>query len=60
MDHEGEKDNEKMFQESDFPSGKCEKMAELMRSCCPKEGGMADCCSMMRKMMGQEGRGEKI
>jgi hypothetical protein len=27
------------------------KMAEMMRSCCPGEGKMADCCSMMRKMM---------
>jgi hypothetical protein len=28
-----------------------EKMAEMMRSCCKGEGGMVDCCSMMRKMM---------
>jgi hypothetical protein len=60
MDNEEKKDKEKMFQEGVFPSGKCEKMAEIMRSCCSKEGGMADCCSMVRKMMGQEGRGEKI
>jgi len=31
--------------------GKFEKMAEMMKSCCKGEGGMADCCSMMRKMM---------
>jgi len=31
--------------------GKFEKMAEIMRSCCAGEGDMADCCSMMRKMM---------
>jgi len=60
MDHEEKKDNKKMFQEGDFPFGKFEKMAEMMRSCCPREGGMADCCSMMRKMMGQEGRGKKF
>ncbi len=39
--------------------GKFQKMAEMMRSCCKGEGGMADCCSMMMKMMEQEGRGEK-
>ncbi len=32
--------------------GKCEKMAERMKSCFTGEkGDMADCCSMMRKMM---------
>lgn len=30
---------------------KYEKMFEMMKSCCPEEGGMADCCSMMKKMM---------
>lgn len=30
---------------------KFEKMAEMMRNCCPGERDMADCCSMMRKMM---------
>ena len=39
--------------------GKFEKMAEVTRNCCKGEGDMADCCSMMRKMMGQEKRGEK-
>lgn len=33
--------------------GKFEKMAEMMRNCCKDEGELADCCSMMRKMMGQ-------
>lgn len=28
-----------------------EKMVEMMRGCCKGEGGMADCCSMMKKMM---------
>jgi hypothetical protein len=31
--------------------GKCEKMAEMMKSCFMGEGDMADCRSMMRKMM---------
>jgi hypothetical protein len=30
---------------------KFEKMAEMMKSCCPEEGNLAGCCSMMRKMM---------
>jgi hypothetical protein len=30
---------------------KFEKMAEMMKNCCTGEGDMADCCSMMRKMM---------
>jgi hypothetical protein len=34
--------------------GKFEKMAEMMRNCCKGEGDMADRCSMMKKMMGQE------
>jgi len=38
--------------------GKFEKMAEMMKNCCKGEGGMADCCSMMRKMM-QCGEEEK-
>jgi len=59
MDNEEKKDNKKMFQEGDFPFGKFEKMAEMMKSCCTGEGDMADCCSMMKKMMGREKRGEK-
>jgi hypothetical protein len=61
MDNKEKINMEKMFQEGDFPFPfrKFEKMAEMMRSCCTGEGGMGDCCSMMRKMMGQEGRGEK-
>ncbi len=38
---------------------KFEKMAEMMRNCCKDEGELADCCSMMKKMMGQMKRGEK-
>jgi hypothetical protein len=61
MDKKEKKNNEKMFQEGDFPFPfrKFEKMAEMMRNCCKGEGDMADCCSMMRKMMGQEKIGEK-
>jgi hypothetical protein len=61
MDKNEKINNEKMFQEGDFvfPFKKFKKMAEMMKSCCTGEGGMADCCSMMRKMMGQEGKGEK-
>jgi hypothetical protein len=39
--------------------GKFEKMAEMMKNCCKDEGELADCCSMMRKMVGQMKRGEK-
>ena len=31
--------------------GKFEKMAEMMKGCCTREGDMADGCSMVRKMM---------
>jgi len=53
MDSKEKINKEKMFQEDDllFPFGKFEKMAEMMRSCCTGEGGMVDCCSMMRKMV---------
>ena len=61
MDNKEKKNNEKMFREGDFPFPfkKFAKMAEMMRNCCKGEGDMADCCSMMKKMMGQEKRGEK-
>ncbi len=53
MDNKEKTNTEKIFPESEslFPFGKFEKMAEMMRSCCTGEGGMADCCSMMKKMM---------
>ena len=31
---------------------KFEKMVEMMKGCCTDEEGMANCCSMMKKMMG--------
>ncbi len=36
--------------EFSFPWGDPQKMAEMMESCCPDQGG-ASCCSMMKKMM---------
>ena len=44
-----------------FPCGDFEKMAEMMKNCCPNEGGPIDCCSMMRKMMerSKEGKPKK-
>ncbi len=30
-----------------------QKMAEMMKTCCPSEGDAVDCCSIMRKMMGR-------
>ncbi len=48
-----EKDSEKRSNgvKFSFPCGDFEKMAEMMRNCCPDEGNTFDCCSMMRKMM---------
>jgi len=53
MDNKEKKNNEKMCQKGDFPFPfkKFEKMAEMMKNCWKEEGSMADCCSMMRKMM---------
>ncbi len=50
MENEKKQTNENLFKECDL-SSHFEKMAEMMRSCCPGEGKMADCCSMMKKMM---------
>ena len=60
MGNKGKIDDEKMFQKGDFvfPFRKFEKMAGWMKSCCTGEGGMAECCSMMKKMM-RYGEGEK-
>ncbi len=33
--------------------GDFQKMAEMMKNCCPGEGDAIDCCSIMRRMMGQ-------
>jgi hypothetical protein len=37
---------------------KFERMAEMMKDCCKDEESMANCCTMMRKMM-QCGQGKK-
>jgi hypothetical protein len=37
-----------------FPyCGDFQKMAEMMKSCCPGEGDTVDCCSIIRRMMGR-------
>jgi len=45
--------NEKEPHEADFlfHCGDFQKMAEMMKNCCPGEGGAIDCCSMMKRMM---------
>jgi hypothetical protein len=60
MNTKEKKNDEKTFQEGvfPFPFKKFEKMAEMMKNCCTGEGSMADCCSMMKKMM-QCGKEEK-
>ncbi len=32
--------------------GDSQKMAEMMKACCPSEKDATGCCSMMKKMMG--------
>ncbi|HVP81106.1 MAG TPA: hypothetical protein VMV04_24720 [Thermodesulfobacteriota bacterium] len=38
-----------------FPCGDFQKMAEMMKNCCPEQGEAIDCCSMMRRMMERSG-----
>lgn len=38
---------------------KFKRMSEMMRNGCKDEEELADCCSMIKKMMGQKKRGEK-
>ncbi len=33
--------------------GDFQKMAEMMKTFCPGEGNVSDCCSVMTRMMGQ-------
>ncbi len=51
--------NEKKSQKANpFPHcGDFQKMAEMMKNCCPSEGGAID-CFFMRRMMGQAGEAE--
>jgi hypothetical protein len=59
MDSKQKTKHEKVFQKGNFsfPFEACEKMAEMIRTCCAGEDRMADCCSMMERMMGY-GKGE--
>jgi len=59
MDNKEKKNSEKTFHKGGFDFKKFEKMAEMMKSCCTVEGSMADCCSMMRKMMAEGEEKEK-
>jgi hypothetical protein len=34
------------------PCGDFQKMAEMIKSCCPTEDGILDCCSFASRMMG--------
>ncbi len=46
--------NKKSQKINPFPHcGDFQKMAEMMKSCCPSEGNTIDCCSIMMRMMGQ-------
>jgi hypothetical protein len=31
-----------------------QKMAEMEKTCCPGEGDVIDCCSIMKRMMGHD------
>ncbi len=58
MENKREKENERMFHKDGFDFKKFEKMAEMMKSCCTRKGGMVDCCSMMKEMM-EKGKGKE-
>ncbi len=52
--------NEKKKSEKANPFPRCgdfQKMAEMMKTFCPGEGNSIDCCSIMKRMMGQ---GKKV
>jgi len=51
MDDKQRGKHEKMFQEDDFPFKKCAKTAEMIRKYYKEGGHMADCCSMMKRMI---------
>jgi hypothetical protein len=45
--------NKKKSQSQPLPHcGDFQKMTEMMKTCCPGEGEVIACCSMMRRMMG--------
>ncbi len=37
-----------------FPFGGSQAMREMMRTCCPSETKVVDCCSMMQIMMSKK------
>ena len=39
-----------------FSCGDFQKMAEMMKNCCPEEGEAIDCCSMMKRIMERSGK----
>ncbi len=56
-----EANNEKKKSQNTNPFPHCgdfQKMAEMMKNCCPGEGDTVDCCSIMTRMMGR-GKGAK-
>lgn len=47
--------NEEKKSEKANPFPRCcdfQKLAEMMKNCCPTEDGTIDCCSMASRMMG--------
>ncbi len=49
-------DSEKKKSQKANPLPHCgdfQKMAEMLKSCCPSESNAIDCCSIMRRMMDQ-------
>ncbi len=55
MNTQKENNKKKQSQKTD-PFSNCgdfQKMAEMMKKFCPGEGNAIDCCSIMRRMMGQ-------
>ncbi len=40
-------------QETNSRCGNFQKMAEMMKISCPSRGNAVDCCSRMKRMMGQ-------
>ncbi len=40
-------------QETNSLCGNFQKMAEMMKICCPSRGTVVDCCSRMKRIMGQ-------
>ncbi len=41
------------------PCGDFQKVAEMMKSCCPTEDGTLDCCSFASRIMGHGKKAEE-